>query len=319
MLLSILIFLAIALPWFIYVLGNTPGAMQLWKTEVFREGATSLERDPFYSYVSLFGVMAPWVAFFIAGAIGWLLSPRTNRARSAAVMFTFVPVIIMSCFKDKNERYLVPMVVPAAILAATAIAPLFRRRELWNRAERALFIIQCIIIGGMAIGLPMLGTMSKNGFGGKWWSPTTAAIFAAILIPLAIAAIVLARKQTAALVGGTMLLMLAAHAMFLEGYRQTTQGRSEIKPLVDRLRELTPTAQIYYTEHRDPPRPPPADLQIYANRIVRAISNTARPNSKDHVIIYYQRDGEPLPVIPGYRQIASRDAGKRAWHAFVGK
>ena len=112
---GVVVMLAIALPWFVIVAMREPRAWHVWFTEISRIDATESKPDRWYTYLSIIPYAAPWSVFLIAGLIG---AGRAMRRRDtaqllfAAVMLV-VPLLIMSFFKDRAERYMLP-VIPAA-------------------------------------------------------------------------------------------------------------------------------------------------------------------------------------------------------------
>ena len=61
--------------------------------------------------------------------------------------------------------------------------------------------------------------------------------------------------------------MLGAQALFMHGYRDSQEGRSEMKPLANLIWRDVPNAAVFTTDARMKTRAP-VDLSIYLNRTV---------------------------------------------------
>src|SRR6185295_11871960 len=118
------VFALVALPWFALVLSRFgwDTTLSLWRAEVTREGATNNKGDPLWTYFLLFEFIIPWVVFFVAGLIGaCVVGWRKRPAAAAAIIMLLVPLLIMTCVKDRKARYLLPMIPVAAALTAFGV------------------------------------------------------------------------------------------------------------------------------------------------------------------------------------------------------
>lgn len=130
---GLLVAAAIGLWWYAYVRWTVPGVSQTWFREVLRNdaqvGRNVMPPDPWYAYKSLFGLLLPWTAWVVLGAGHVVLDlSRRHAARSRqtnglllAFLLVVVPVLVMSFFSEKKDRYLLPFAAPAAVLAAGAV------------------------------------------------------------------------------------------------------------------------------------------------------------------------------------------------------
>ena len=73
-------------------------------------------------------LLAPWVVFFVVGVLASWRDVRARRPMSpavrgllVAVLMVIVPIVIMSVFRDRKGRYLLPMAIPAAVVAARGL------------------------------------------------------------------------------------------------------------------------------------------------------------------------------------------------------
>ena len=128
----------VALPWYAYILKTVPSAVELLKTEF--EANRPRSAPPWY-YLGLIGLVLPWCLWLPAG----LASAFRRRAdgapaiRSALIWFAAI-FILMSLHEAKQQRYIVPLLPAAGLLAAYAILhAAFRRPDTFARLARVHF------------------------------------------------------------------------------------------------------------------------------------------------------------------------------------
>jgi 4-amino-4-deoxy-L-arabinose transferase-like glycosyltransferase len=143
-LLGIMVMLAIALPWPIYIYRHVPDALEVWKREARGEYATSGKKfSPWYHYlVNLPLTAAPWT---IIGAMG-LAWPFINRRRRAdrrllwPLAWLGLAVLMFSLVPMKKNVYLLPIMPAQTLLIAAPILAMLRphatagRRDAESRA-----------------------------------------------------------------------------------------------------------------------------------------------------------------------------------------
>jgi 4-amino-4-deoxy-L-arabinose transferase-like glycosyltransferase len=121
------VFLAIALPWPAYVALRVPHAMAIWHAESVGRAAGELGREepPWFYFLRLPILLAPWTLFFFCGlalAIG-----RARRALQDRPWLFFVgawllgPLGAFSLAAGKQEHYILPILPAAAVYTALAM------------------------------------------------------------------------------------------------------------------------------------------------------------------------------------------------------
>src|SRR5207253_8165415 len=129
-----------------------------------------------------------------------------------------------------KDRYLLPMIGPAAVLTARCIAAYFEERPRDPQGDWVGWL-HWGLLAGVAIGLPALGAMNIKGLrtidGTPWYTPAfaTAAIALAAILLIVGLWIHMTRRSAMTLI--TLLLMLLVGDVFMRGYRQTKNGLSE--------------------------------------------------------------------------------------------
>ena len=334
--LAVIAFLAVALPWPIMVAVSHEGALAIWWSEITRKDATTLAPDPFWTYLTLLPHLLPWLPAFV---LGLLLTARNRRSAISrrpvvrhrgyllALLWVGVPILVMSLFKDKNERYLLPLLPAAAILAARGLLAMLAGIRRSRRDAGAWLMSQFIIVGVIAITLPLAGMISPSSLpgwltdfwpqsvdGGSWY-PLRLGVLCLVLAVVAVVAMLRPPGRTPiASVGIAAVLMLGVNALLLWGYKDSPSGRSEMRPIAERILAHSPAARVAYHEPDGKPMPP--DLAIYLNRVVRPLeAMRRRGDTEPDVIVTLQREKEPQPVMDGWRSFAKEPYGKRFWHA----
>lgn len=299
-----LAFLLVAIPWFAIVLMREPGAWQTWLAEITRRGATESKASAFYAYLILFPYASPWFVFMVGGAI--IALRHRGRRELLPLFMVVVPILIMSLAKDRNERYLLPMLPAASILVGIGVTELL--------SARAFAIGHWITLAAIAIGFPIAAMFIQPP-----WYPQRLAIVAAIISGIAVAAgIIQQRWIRSSLIFMTLLIMLGLQALFISGYRQSREGSAELRPMADNVFRMFPTAEAFNAHPRGK-RPPP-EVGVYLNRIIQWTDDPSRiaPGENPKVLFMLQEKADPPPTPPpGWRLVETRKRDKDFWWVFV--
>lgn len=309
--------LAVALPWFVLAWLQSPNVLHTWFVEVHRVGATDLGPDPIFAYASLLPLAFPWAVFLIVGFVDVSIHWRTSKL-FPALMLLVVPIVIMSFFPDRKERYLLPMIVPAAILAARGVEMLFANAGRFNAVDRLVFAGHWLAVGIVAVGLPVAGMFVIGDFrrldGTPWYSPSFALPAAVISAAILVLGVMSSRRSESNLVASTVLLMAVVNFVFLAGYQHSREGRSELKPLADAILTARPDAKLFRLAGTNSP----SDLSIYANRIVSPIASISDlPRDENAVLVVGQSHRDPVPEFEHLVPLADVPRDRNRWWAFV--
>lgn len=305
------LFSAIALPWYAAQLFKDghfdPHVWTRWKQEVTREGATNLERDPFYNYISIVWMMAPWFVFFLCGLVAVFAETKKpwGRRLFAAGFFVGIPIVIMSCVKDKPERYLLPLGPAAALLAGHSLVTMYR--------AGAPFRDRVVRVLGLSLA----------------WLAAVAAMVAAVVVMQRLS---LPVPKALLLVAGAITVMLGAFAwacrscnwaaiatsagaMFVAGtvglfvYTHTPMGQTGYKAVADLIRTDYPGRPVFALQKEHDPLA--HDVNIYLNRVVQEVP-VAEVTAADAVLLVVQREKSGEPVAPtGWKKEHTLSAEKR--------
>jgi 4-amino-4-deoxy-L-arabinose transferase-like glycosyltransferase len=319
---SSVIFAAMALWWFTLVFITQKNVLGRWFSEVTRIGATDTPSSPLLAYLAIVGYVLPWTLFLIVGAIAILkqLRRRQVTADALGLFLLVIPLLIMTLAKDRQDRYTLPMIPAAAIVAAIGVRDHLSRWKSSDAMHRLITWLHWIMLGAIAVALPLAGAIGllKQVDGTPWFAWRFALIEAALGAALLVAGIVLYRRRPGALVAMTFATMLVMQAVLFKGYCSSSAGRSDLKPLADVLAARYPDATFYNAHPRG--KRPPTDLGVYLNRTIRWIPDTGslQPGVHPIVVFMLQDKGEPDPISPpGFHFIERAKRDKDYWWAFV--
>jgi hypothetical protein len=221
------------------------------------------------------------------------------------LLLMFVPILIMSLARDRNERYLLPLLPAAAILVGVGVRGLMH-----NRMMIGIHGIVLLLIG---VGFPLATTFMNP----PWYTPLE--VFSTVIA----AALIIDRgflperrdKKTPLLT--TCIIMLAIQAFFILGYRNTRQGSAELRPLAEQIATRFPNAEIFNAHPRG--KRPPTELGVYLNRTLQWTDDPAKivrgPAPKILLMLQNKEDPEPKPP-SGWDLVMKHQRDSDWWWAF---
>jgi 4-amino-4-deoxy-L-arabinose transferase-like glycosyltransferase len=319
-LVGLILMLVVGGAWYAVVAAKVPSVWERWAIELSRRGPQEKPGNVF-SYASIFAYMLPWMPVFIFGLIwttveAWRDRRQGSMARGGwllALLLVAVPIVVMSFFPDRKERYLLPLLGPAAILAARGLTPILRDAP----GPRVPAWVQWLVLFVIAVGLPIAGATMLKRVDAQPWYPRGFAVAVAIgLGALVVGGMAVGRAQPFALVAVTVLVMLALQPLFFAGYRASRQGRSDLRPLAAMIREAVPDAATYNWRPRGRQRLS-VDLSIYLNRptvwVGDANALPAEPDGRPQVIATMEKS----PPGPDWLLIGQVPRDKDVCSAYV--
>ncbi|CAN5574659.1 N/A [soil metagenome] len=297
----------VGVPWFIFVYLQSPGVVRGWTTEVTRVGATeNSSSDPIF-YLAIFPCITPWMPWAIVGIVRAVRDLRRRLSTPAVwlLLALVLPLIVMSFFPDRKDSYMLPAMIPMAMLTAYGILQLlpmpadalgtFRTSKLWRVLVRIQFITLALIaIGFTVAGATFLRTIDNQ----PWHSATVAAVVSVAMIVLLQAGYFLQQRRPLAFVGVSLVVMLSMQALGMHGYARSKAGRSELRPLAEAIRTAYPKpGQIINGRER---KRVSVDLAIYLNRPTQRVPDwqSRLPSDPPAIAIVPQQGGSPDPIPP---------------------
>ena len=299
-----LVFVAISLPWLIYLRMRVPEALTILKAEsVDRSIGDYGHQKPFYFYlVRLPALLAPWGLFFIYGLVvavrRWKERPQDRPWLLFVGAWLVGPFVGLSLAAGKQDHYILPILPATAVYVAMAmrylLAPTSSQAE---RLGRPLLILH----GGVAV---LLGGASVLAYGllrvapALYAHPPSLALFAvpAVLGPVAVvgglgavgglAVTVLAARRR--FVASQILLFVTVAVVFLVAWPM----------LMGPMDRLTTAAAFA----RDVRQTVPAEVPLFAfngpnNSVVFYAERTLVPLATAHDVQGKMAEGRPFFII----------------------
>ena len=253
--------------------------------------------------------------------------PTFERGTSAALplFLLVVPLVVLSFFRDRELRYLVPSLAPAAVVAAWGL-----RRYAESRARPgALEWLHWAGLGALAVSFFALAAAGRVAFfrtatGGPWYSWPAAAALTAACVALISAAVAMRRRGWGGVVPAavtTAAVMLIVNGAYQAGYGSSTEGRSNLKRLADVIWSARPGAIVYSLRTDKPARHAPRDLEIYLNRPIWRVFGPAEipaaAAGEGQVLVVAVQAGDPAPVPAGWVPIGQVTEKSSTWRAYA--
>ena len=303
---GILLFLAVALPWYVAVQLRNPDFFRVFILEhnLGRFGQDLYHhRQPFWFYLPvLLLALAPWTLWMclaVAERIGVLWRERAESLRSPAgswqaflLVWLLVPVLFFSVSQSKLPGYILPAIPAGALLAAEYVRRLAAesgRRFAWQIAVHTLL---CGLLVFAALAAPGIQLQHRllAGMG------SYVAVAAGMLVMLGMA-ITLFRSGLRALRPATMLAIVIAVAALLKLSSSVVDETQSARPLAGLIqgfsREPVPVA-LYGAR-----RQTEYGLEFYLNRPVQRYESGEAPPA-GHVLVTVRSAASEFPrLIPG--------------------
>jgi 4-amino-4-deoxy-L-arabinose transferase-like glycosyltransferase len=316
-LVGLLLMLAVALPWYVYVIRHVPGGYHVWLTEAIEERGEKPSR--LFEYLSFLPFILPWTVSFIGGVIS------ARRGMVLAAFLAIAPLVLLTLYKDRKERYMYPATAAAAVVAAGGVLAVARKREPWNALDRAFVAQHWGILVAAGVVFPAVAATTWTPWfltiDGQPWLPRAWGAGLTVAMGTAIAAAMLARRNwVVSMTAATVVVMLTVHAAAIHGYARTEAGLSPMRPLAQAIWRAAPDAQMYNAHPKG--KRASVDLSIYLNRVTELVTmdELARlqPGPRPKVVVMLQDNGGTPPTPPaGWTYLDRVPRDKDFWWAFV--
>lgn len=138
---GVLLFLAVALPWYVEVQLRNPQFLRVFIFEhnLERFGTNMFRhRQPFWYYIPVaVAAVIPWTVFAVAGFISTLRrrrewagrNPPSNALDAFLLLWAVIPILFFSLSQSKLPAYILPSIPACALLAAVYIHDKARKLE----------------------------------------------------------------------------------------------------------------------------------------------------------------------------------------------
>ena len=252
--------LTISLWWFLVVALRVPGVVSTWLSETNPAGGDRRSGSNPFVYGIILAFMLPWSVFLVHGCIASIVAlVRRQQVRDAyPTIVLLTTIIIMSCFADRKDRYLLAMAPIAAVIAAQSFMLTIRR------AKQSLPDVSHWIMLFVFALIPLAGmTRAVETIDGKpWFSPAFAVGVSMVAIVIVIVGLIAARRTRWMMLVTTFALMMFLQAIGVRGYAKSREGQSEMRPLADFIWQHYPSAELFNFRGAREENRAPVDLAI---------------------------------------------------------
>jgi 4-amino-4-deoxy-L-arabinose transferase-like glycosyltransferase len=286
---GIVLFLAVALPWYIAVQRANPDFFHVFIFQHNLERYTSdlyRHSQPFWYYIPvvLLGLV-PWIAFVIAAVVDairdWRFSVEQPEGQEDLRLFLTIwflfPIVFFSFSRSKLPGYILPAIPAATIL----LADLIRRRDaegdkppLWviliHAAISAALLIAVFIVPFKLLHVPL---------------PTTVWIVAGLLAACTFAffTVTILSRGYRVLRFATLVPVVIAFAMLLRGTVPIVEALESARPVQASL-QLTALGQLPTIAVYDVPRGIEYGLGFYRNHYIANYGRNEVPDTT-HLVV----------------------------------
>lgn len=311
---ALVIAVGVGLPWVIAVLARVGGwrpVLNLWQAQV----TLSLEREagirttPLHGLL-FFGLLMPWLPWVLGAASVARRERQYARAIGLLAALMLLPVIAHACMPIVRERYFLPMLAPAAVLAGIAYVSSMERSANPKGYERlALIVHYGSLLVLLAYPLLAIGDATDDGERLPGLGLLAALVLVTIGAAIVLPGILLQQRRLMALPVVTALAMLLYNGAYT--WHQHG-GRNASKEIAGELKRRYPDARLWGLRTK----PPQRDFAIYLGRSFPVVGSVDQIPPGEQNMLFLCDDWKitpPAGSVPAM-QFSSRGRAWTIWH-----
>lgn len=306
---GILLFLVVALPWYLAVQMRNPEFFRFFILEHnLARFSTNVYHHPepfwFFLPVFLLAVM-PWTVWLIAAVVerarqmwgeGWeaFSSPEDSWALFLLI-WMLVPVLFFSMSRSKLPGYILPAVPAAALLVTDYLAA---RREKEIRLSWPLAAAHGILCGLLVFGaLSAASIAATHHLARGPWTYVAAAI--ALVIALAITTALITTAGPRLVRSATMIAVIVSVAAVIRFAAPAIDATQSARPVAETIRAFSrePVPVVLYHVNRIEQY----GLEFYLNRPAQSYDNGSIPTAAHVVVAAQGTQSQAAQLVPGRR------------------
>ena len=312
------IFTAIVLPWTVIVLRDFPGIRDVWRDQLTRKvDSVNGGNGNWFAYFGVIPTLWPWVVWPFVGMVAAIRgeTPRDRRAR-ALLVWTILPLFVMSFAPGRRWRYCIPLIPPAAVLAAYGLQLLasdLSRTARVLRAAHWLGLIGAAAGGLVACALGLAGCRAAAGGPSLHWPLAVAGIVAIAAVAYASTR---ARFGRSGLLYGSVACVAIGYPLAIFAYSHMKGAIPETDQFIGRIVAAHPGAVYYSAKPRF--NDPPLEMVIYADRVIWNIGDLSalRPVGREQVAV--RPEGRnPVQAPPPFQLLGRCWIDGQYWGAYL--
>ena len=306
---GILLFLVVALPWYLAVQMRNPEFFRFFILEHnLARFSTNVYHHPepfwFFLPVFLLAVM-PWTVWLIAAVVerarqmwgeGWeaFSSPEDSWALFLLI-WMLVPVLFFSMSRSKLPGYILPAVPAAALLVTDYLAA---RREKEIRLSWPLAAAHGVLCGLLVFGALSAGSIAVTHHLARGpWTYVAAAI--ALVIALAITTALITTAGPRLVRSATMIAVIVSVAAVIRFAAPVIDATQSARPVAETIRAFSrePVPVVLYHVNRIEQY----GLEFYLNRLAQSYDNGSIPTAAHVVVAAQGTQSQVAQLVPGRR------------------
>lgn len=306
---GILLFLVVALPWYVAVQMRNPEFFRFFILEHnLARFSTNVYHhpEPFWFFLPVFLLaVLPWTVWLIAAVVerarqmwaeGWeaFASPEDSWALFLLI-WMFVPVLFFSASRSKLPGYILPAVPAAALLVTDYLAA---RREKEIRLSWPLAAAHGVLCGLLVFGaLSAVSVAATHHLAPGSWTYVAATI--ALVIALAITIALVTNAGPRLMRSATMIAVIVSVAAVIRFAAPAIDATQSARPVAQTIRAFSrePVPVALYRVNRIKQY----GLEFYLNRPAQSYDNGSIP-AEAHVVVAGQgTQSQVAQLVPGRR------------------
>ncbi len=326
---GVLLALLITLPWPIYIWIKMNGRGHEWVREVaLADEKLERKRSHWYDLLVFIPIVFPWSLMLLRGFVAvaadaaggaWARRlgsdpgdkhPQASRRMVLMVFLMIVPMLVLQFFPPRRERYLVPMLGPAAVIAAWGIQSCYRSVGRFL-TDQLLVAFQWLTLAGAVAALLWVGCshgpvqvwkMTFDGLrsmnGQPWYTPTFAVVLATVLLLVIVQGLWMPSRGGLSLAVVSVVVMLTLQWAYIHGFRGARDNHS-VRDVALRMRQQYQGKDPLIYDTHITGKSAPIELGIYMNRVVAKEKKPEKLPPSDRLQVF---------LVP------ESATGKKLWH-----
>lgn len=154
---GILTFITLGMGWYFVAAYKTPGLLNYFLVDetLKRVASSSHKRSgPFYMFILLLPVgLFPWTPFLFSGGKKLFASVSEKRTECLLLFWLLIPLLIFTLSKSKLAAYVLPLMIPISIIAATSLTTLLKSFKQNSNSHKYHFVTIIAFIGLLGLGV----------------------------------------------------------------------------------------------------------------------------------------------------------------------
>ena len=306
---GIILYLAMALPWYVAVQLRNPGFFRLF---ILEHNLSRFSRDvyhhqqPFWFYVPVFLLaLAPWTIILIAAVAERirLLASEGKEAFSNnddswslfLLIWMLVPVFFFSASQSKLPGYILPAVPAASLLVAEYLAV--------RRLEKLKLSASLAVAHGAFCGLLLFVALSAASLAAShrlhWTSASFRALAESALVAVAIVAALMSRTGLRLITRATAFTVVICVFLIVRFAAPVIDATQSARPVAERIEafshEPVPLAEFRATRQQE------YGLEFYLDRAVSRYEDGNVPLEAHLVVAAQNSQTAVAQLVPGRR------------------